>query len=86
MAPFNTFYKKNYTTEDYQECMAWFQQRMDKLPPSLHFGTAHIPNLPYTVARIFTVFQRQTNQKGTYNGLFANLLKIRQILQEKGIE
>ena len=86
MAPFNTFYKKKFIPEEFQECMAWFQQRMDKLPPSLPFGTANIPDLPRTITRIITVLQRQPNEKGTYNGLFANLLQIRQLLQDEGIE
>lgn len=86
MAAFNTFYKKNFTPEEIHESMEWFRQRMDKLPPALPYGSADIPDLPRTVAQMMKVLQRHMNEKGTYNGLFSILLKIRQLLQEQGLE
>ena len=86
MAAFNTFYKKKFTPEEIQECLAWFQERMDKLPASLSYDSANIPDLPRTVAQMVKVLQRHMNEKGTYNGQFSILLKIRQLLQEQGIE
>ena len=86
MAPVNTFYKKNYTAEEIHECMDWFQQRLSQLPPTLDFGSAHVPDLPRTVRRMVNVLQNQMNDKGTYNGQFAVLLQIRQVLKDSGIE
>ncbi|MBQ7494793.1 MAG: hypothetical protein IJT75_03380 [Bacteroidaceae bacterium] len=86
MAPVNTFFKKHYTAEEISECMEWFQQRMDKLPATLDFGSAHVADLPHTIRRMLTVLRNQMNDKGTYNGQFSVLLQIRKILKDSGIE
>lgn len=79
-------FKKSYTPTEVRECFDWFLQRMDRLPPTLDFGAAHIGDLPRTVRRMVDVLQRQMNDKGTYNGQFAVLLQIRQVLKDAGIE
>ncbi|MBO4802887.1 MAG: hypothetical protein J5545_13655 [Bacteroidaceae bacterium] len=83
MAAVNTCFKKSYTLEEVKECYEWFQQRMDKLPPSLEMPAAHIPDLHRTVQRMIKVLQRQMNERGTYNGQFAVLEQMRVILQKE---
>lgn len=86
MTAHNTFFKKSYTQQEINECLDWFRQRLDRLPPSLNFGPIQSPDLPRTVRRMVTVLHHQMNDKGVYNGQFALLLQIRQLLQESGVE
>ena len=84
--PENRFYKKEFTPEEYEECFAWFDARMDQLPPSLKLSPAlTINDLPSCVRVYVHKLRKQARGNPNYNGQFALLLMMREHLQQLGL-
>lgn len=77
-------YKPEFTKGEVDECIRWFEERMDKLPATLRLNdSTTASNLPYTVKSLINVLKvHQGNLSVTFSGYMAHLLLIRQRLEE----
>ena len=79
-------YKKDYDEAFRDEQVAWFEDRMDRLPESMQINAAtYAPDLRLTVRNlILTLRKNKTNV--TFSGYMETLLKIREKLEaEQGL-
>ena len=85
--PYNKFYKPEYTAAECKECFAWFEKRKDILPQRLTVPPSmEIEDLHYTVRKMLIILRKRMPQVKIYNGLFSQLLYIRELLQQQGME
>ncbi len=79
-------FKPEFTKEEIQDLIAWFETRKDRLPATLQINrSSHTENLPHTVKRMIGVI----TEKGptpTFSGYIAHLFLIRERLKEAGME
>lgn len=81
-------YKSDYTKAEVNELLAWFEERMDKLPQTLRLNKATTTdNLKRTVKALTTTVKRLEGVINvTYSGYVSHLVLIRLRLQEQGME
>lgn len=78
-------YKKTYTSDEVEETIAWIEERMDRLPESLHLGPGlDIPDLKRTISSYFKI-ARKHRENPTYGGQVHHLFRIRERLTEEGL-
>lgn len=87
MAARNTFFKKDYTAEEIDECIQWFEQRRGKLPMEFQIDPGMKSyDLQKTVDRLIQFVKgRFPITSTTFNGYAANLLNIRDLLQKQNL-
>ena len=85
MAARNTFFKKEYTEEEINECIQWFEQRRGKLPADFNINEGMKSyDLQKTVDRLIQFVKgRFPATSITFNGYAANLLYLRDLLQKQ---
>lgn len=70
-------YKKQYSHEELEEILNWFEKNMDKLPASLQLNKAtYIKDLPKTVHQYFDLIKQQKDNP-TYSGQIHHLFEMR---------
>lgn len=76
-------YKKHFTDSELSALVAWFKERMDALPQSLHVDKAtFIPDLKHTVRLYFDIVA-QHKDNPTYAAQIYLLYKIQKVLVEQ---
>lgn len=82
--PENTFYKKQFTPKECEECFAWFDAHMEQLPPSFRVSPSiYISDLPSCVRAYVHKLRKQMGDNPNYSGQFSLLLLIRERLQQQ---
>lgn len=80
------YFKERYTREELSELVAWFSQRMDKLPRQLVIDdTCTSTDLPRTVYALCKLAQRPGIDV-CFSGYISQLLTIRDLLTAQGME
>ncbi len=79
-------FNPNYTTEERDAQVAWFDQHIDQLPQEMQINAAtRTSNLPNTVRALLNTI-RANQPAVTFAGYFETLLQIRDRLEEQGIK
>ncbi|MCM1108139.1 MAG: hypothetical protein NC388_03660 [Clostridium sp.] len=79
-------FKKNFTQEELDEIVEWLEQRMDRLPQSMHLDKATwTDDLPKTV-RSYIRMMKGRKPTTTVSGYIAQMLVMRKRLQQMGVE
>ncbi len=79
-------YKPDYDEAFRDEQLKWFEQRMDQLPQSLQISeSSSTSNLKRTVQSLMLTLQ-QNKPSVTFSGYMETLMKIKDKLQEQGIQ
>ena len=75
-------YKPEYSKEEVKSLLAWFAERMDRLPATMQ------ADLPRTVRAFSALLKAQADgvTSVTFSGYVAHLELIRQRLKEQGVE
>lgn len=81
-------YKPEYTKEEVDELLHWFDERADRLPATLKLNTSTFASdLPRTVKSLTNILKvHKGNISVTFYGYMAHLELIRLRLQEEGME
>lgn len=81
-------YKPGYKKEEVKELVAWFEERMDRLPASIQLNAAtKTSNLPRTVKALVELLKvRGGVPSVTFSGYVAHLELIRLRLKEQGLD
>lgn len=75
-------YRKIYSSQELNELIAWFKQRMDRLPASLQLDAAtFIPDFPATVSTYLAIVDAH-KENPTYGAQIYMLFRMREKLQE----
>ena len=81
----NRKYKKDYDEVFRDEHIQWFEERMDKLPESMHLDAAvYMPDLRLSVTNLIRTLRRNKTN-ATFSGYMETLLKIREKLEAEGL-
>ena len=85
MAARNPFFKPHYTEEEQQQCFAWFEQNMQRLPHNFLIDDAIATNdLPTTVQRLMLMVKNgSTTKRSTFSGYMAILISIKDKLEQR---
>ena len=79
-------FKPDYTEDEVNEVIEWFEKRIDHLPTSLRLDKAtSTKDLPRTV-QAYCKLLRSIQMKVAHSGYMAHLLLIREQLLEQGFE
>lgn len=78
----NTYYKKNVTEREREECFLWFERNIDQLPKQLKIQGMNIPDLKFTVQRIIQSLRTQMNKTPILLGQFSLLLLIQERVRQ----
>ena len=79
-------YKANYTEEFRDKQIAWFEERMERLPQSLQISdSTSTSDLPRSVRSLIQTL-RMNKPSVTFSGYMETLLKIKDRLQEQGLD
>ena len=83
-----SFFKEDYTKEEINEVISWFEDKMDRLPKTLRLNPSTVSNdLAFTVKSLSSLLKAQQERMSVnYSGYVAHLMLIRQKLKEAGIE
>lgn len=81
-------FKSDYSKEEINEIVGWFEERKDKLPRELRLNASSTAtNLSLMVENLIRVLKvHRDNMSVTFCGYMAHLQLIRQRLQEQGME
>ncbi len=81
-------YKPQYSRQEVEEVVRWFEERMERLPESLQLNEAtSTPDLRRTVGALLNVLRiHKETLSVTFSGYMAHLELIRLRLQEQGME
>lgn len=82
-------YKPEYSKEEVKSLLAWFAERMDRLPATMQLDPATCTaDLPRTVRAFSALLKAQADgvTSVTFSGYVAHLELIRQRLKEQGVE
>lgn len=82
--PQNTFYKKQTTPKEREACFRWFEQHIDQLPRELEIPSMRITDLPFCVRRMIQSQRVHLAGSPLYEGNFALLRYIQDILMKTG--
>ena len=82
------FFKDTYTKEEVDDVIAWFEDKMDKLPKTLRISDSTVSDdLAFTVRSLSNLLRAQQDRLSVnYSGYVAHLMLIRHRLKEQGIE
>ena len=77
-------YKKHFTQEELAALLAWFDKRMDELPPSLcvDHGSTYIKDLK-SLVDLYGDIIKDHQDNPTYSGQIYLLYKIKDALESK---
>ena len=79
-------FKSHYTKEEIEEAEAWLQERWDKLPSDFKLDEAtKITDLKRTLENLIHI-AKELHHNPTYTGQIFLLFKIKDKLQEDGID
>ena len=79
-------FKSHYTKEEIEEAEAWLQERWDKLPSDFQLDEAtKITDLKRTLENLIHI-AKELHHNPTYTGQIILLFKIKDKLQEDGID
>ena len=82
-------YKPEYSKDEVKSLLAWFAERMDRLPATMQLDPAtRTADLPRTVRAFSALLKAQADgvTSVTFSGYVAHLELIRQRLKEQGVE
>ena len=78
-------FRPEYTREECEQEIAWFEARMDKLPASLQINAStYAPDLRLTVTNLIRTL-RANKVMVTFAGYLSTLLQIKERLLEQGM-
>lgn len=82
-------YKPEYSKEEVKSLLAWFAERMDRLPATMQLDSAtRTADLPRTVKAFSALLKAQADgvTSVTFSGYVAHLELIRRRLKDQGVE
>lgn len=79
-------FKPDFTKEEVNELIAWFEERMDRMPAELQINkSSHTKNLRFTVAKLISML-KDRDVTVTLCGYIAHLALIKERLIRDGME
>lgn len=79
-------FKEKYSSDELNELIGWFRERMDKLPSELVINEfTRTENLQKTVTSLIALVNRPKLDV-IFSGYVAQLFRIRDVLMEQGME
>lgn len=79
-------FKPDFTKAEVKELIAWFEERMDRLPVELQINkSSHTKNLRFTVTKLISML-KEREVTVTICGYIAHLALIKERLIQAGME
>lgn len=79
-------FKPDFTKEEVNELIAWFEERMDRMPAELQINkSSHSKNLRFTVTKLISML-KEREVTVTLCGYIAHLALIKERLIRDGME
>lgn len=79
-------FKSNFTKEELEDLISWFEARMEKLPATMQIDNSnYTENLPLTIKAYISMLKNRVPNT-TFCGYISHLELIRKRLQLEGME